>query len=50
MHQLFQKITVKSELTKEEVNPRDTDDNTENNRGYTVSSTRKLLENSGYMV
>jgi biotin synthase len=31
-------------------NPRDTDDNTENNRGYTVSSTRKLLENSGYAV
>ncbi|MDR3219487.1 MAG: radical SAM protein [Dysgonamonadaceae bacterium] len=31
-------------------NPRDTDDNTENNRGYTVSSTRKLLENSGYNV
>ena len=29
-------------------NPRDTDDNTENNRGYTVSSIRKLLENSGY--
>lgn len=31
-------------------NPRDTDDNTENNRGYTVSNTRKLLENSGYTV
>ena len=31
-------------------NPRDTDDNTENNRGYTVSSTCKLLENSGYTV
>lgn len=31
-------------------NPRDTDDNTENNRGYTVLSTRKLLENSGYTV
>jgi biotin synthase len=31
-------------------NPRDTDDNTENNRGYTVASTRKLLENSGYVV
>ncbi|MDR1937553.1 MAG: radical SAM protein [Tannerellaceae bacterium] len=31
-------------------NPRDTDDNTENNRGYTVQATRKLLENSGYIV
>ncbi|MDR0573593.1 MAG: radical SAM protein [Tannerella sp.] len=31
-------------------NPRDTDDNTENNRGYTVQTTRKLLENSGYII
>jgi len=31
-------------------NPRDTDDNTENNRGYSVSAIRKLLENSGYAV
>lgn len=31
-------------------NPRDTDDNTENNRGYTVTSTRKLLENAGFAV
>jgi len=31
-------------------NPRDTNDNTENNRGYSVSVIRKLLENSGYAV
>lgn len=31
-------------------NPRDTNDNTENNRGYTVVSVRRLLENSGYSV
>jgi biotin synthase len=31
-------------------NPRDTDDNTENNRGYNISAIRKLLENSGYIV
>ncbi|MDR0310088.1 MAG: radical SAM protein [Acidobacteriota bacterium] len=31
-------------------NPRDTDDNTENNRGHSVSAMRNMLENSGYVV
>ncbi|MDR2120343.1 MAG: radical SAM protein [Tannerella sp.] len=31
-------------------NPRDTNDRTENNRGYTVQTTRKLLESSGYVI
>ena len=31
-------------------NPRDTDDNTENNRGFNTTSLRKMLENSGYIV
>ena len=31
-------------------NPRDTDDNTENNRGFNTVSLRKMLENSGYVV
>jgi biotin synthase len=31
-------------------NPRDTDDNTENNRGFNVAALRKMLENSGYTV
>jgi len=29
-------------------NPRDTDDNTEKSRGYSIPAIRKLLENSGY--
>ena len=29
-------------------NPRDTDDNTENNRGFNTAALRKMLENSGY--
>ncbi len=31
-------------------NPRDTEDNTENNRGFNTNSLRRLLENSGYVV
>ncbi len=31
-------------------NPRDTDDNTENNRGFNTDALRKMLENSGYIV
>lgn len=31
-------------------NPRDTAENTENNRGYNIQAIRKLLENSGYVV
>ena len=31
-------------------NPRDTNDNTENNRGYNTASLRTMLENSGYIV
>jgi len=31
-------------------NPRDTDDNTENNRGFNTVALRTLLENSGYIV
>jgi biotin synthase len=31
-------------------NPRDTDDNTENNRGYTIPAIRKLLENAGDII
>lgn len=31
-------------------NPRDTDDNTENNRGYNTAALRAMLENSGYIV
>jgi biotin synthase len=31
-------------------NPRDTDDNTENNRGFNTAALRKMLENSGYTV
>ena len=31
-------------------NPRDTNDNTENNRGNSISAIRKLLEDSGYIV
>ena len=31
-------------------NPRDTDDNTENNRGFNTAALRKVLENSGYIV
>lgn len=29
-------------------NPRDTDDNTENNRGFNTAALRKMLESSGY--
>ena len=31
-------------------NPRDTNDNTENNRGYNTAALRTMLENSGYTV
>jgi biotin synthase len=31
-------------------NPRDTDDNTENNRGFNTAVLRAMLENSGYAV
>jgi len=31
-------------------NPRDTNDNTENNRGYNIPAIRRLLINSGYVV
>jgi len=31
-------------------NPRDTDDNTENNRGFNTLALRKMLENSGYIA
>jgi biotin synthase len=31
-------------------NPRDTDDNTENNRGFNTAALRRMLENSGYTV
>jgi len=31
-------------------NPRDTDDNTENSRGFNTAALRTMLENSGYIV
>jgi len=31
-------------------NPRDTDDNTENNRGFNTVALRNMLQNSGYIV
>ncbi len=31
-------------------NPRDTDDKTENNRGFNTAALRKMLENSGYIA